>query len=902
MSIGHIVEHVLDHIIFQIFILSGEVFALFATDVYIVTLPYSYPANNILDYIKLFWFVVFCIEFLLSTLFEKHYAFTFNFIVDIIDLISLSTDIDLIWNQVLAQFDYYNFKNNSHLFDLLSSSEFYGVSGISIGKNQMRYFSILGLIGYLKATRIAKVIEMTNKINRNVFKTEKINKVSPKYKFHSRSSALEKPKHKGSIQEAKLSLKYMEMIDEAAEPFEVHDPFGFENYFKPNHQDELEDFNTYNISGEVSVCKSENSLNFDSMIECVEEDETLTKRINDSFFQKDLKSLILNAKGRKIYRKLSRTHSNLNKVKTQLTQTPELYSKWASFNKKIPEVNLNTIQTIFPSKEIPTPTRIKTRQVASAFTSNSKIKLFESIDSSHLSSRSKENKVWMDPTTNRAINPDSREILECEFTSENEKSKKTPIKSVKSIKNVKVPQDAESLNRDNQHLSHIAEKLLLEKQLQKKMTNNVVAMVLIIILSIEITFFTYFQDIIYAQTHNKIESCVNSTINLANEAKKYLESVGNSSESPYISSLNSTISLCFPDYVNTELVGDPDISVLYLNLSKVADLSYLKERYNQLSYLPIVFASERFQKYYSSFSINVDFVYRYIELEDGMVEYLIDITYSSKMEHLFNIIRTIFISALLYLLVVRLFADMSIIVIKPTTELIGKFNQIFNCKTLGILNYQKREDKQDMQLALISHYIDIIYHKRVLRILNNPFHSLRKGSFNKKGFSFRGTGLYIYIRNTVQFDVEALDLVNKIISAVHSHCFGYVGEIFEPNLIIWKANSNEFECKHYEYSRDESTWQSSQGHIGSNFNSFNFNSTLACLCIADLNIYLLSRFQKVIKKLKDKGIILNFLVFEDEFFYGYQLLNGVSLRQVILSTKLDLLVKYVVLKHIIIIF
>lgn len=914
MAIGHIIEKMLDHIIFQIFILTGEVFVLFATDIYVVTLPYSYPANNILDYIKLFWFCIFLFEFLMSSLFEHHYAFTFNFVVDIVDLISLSTDIDTIWNRVLGQFDYYNYQNNPDLLNLLSKSEFFSTAGISIGQVQMRYFSILGLVGYLKATRIAKVIEMTNKINRNVFKTKKVKKFKLKFNLNNQLLILCRRKQVSNAQEQRMTLKYMIMIDQANSPLEIDHPFEFETYYKGNqvhlNTDNYE-CGLYQINNQKSVDDASNKSSrvFDSMFQD-EGEESLTKRLSDSFYEKDFNSLINGVRLKKHRRQMkSKTEISLSGIIVNNNQSHSTPKKWNSFCKKSLEIDTSNLVSCNKLKfyEEPSPPKRPRRIVMFNAKSNNQSSCNKSNSDVMNSDEEDEFKNRLDKMThyrssvNRIMTQsqkgDSQYFDSQESNNDLSKHSSESNKRDKLTKAMTLSEELVSMKTVNHELvNQIAERLLLETQLQKRMTNNVVAMVLLIIISIEITFFTYVQDIIYNPIHNKIESCVNTTLNIIYEANRYLEIEGNNTENPYINSLNSSISICFPEFVNINQADDADISVSYFNLAPIKELIKLKESYSVLSYLPEVFASQKYQDYFSSFSINVDFVYRHLPRTDNMLlEYLIDITYSSKMEHLFNIIRTLFISIMLYLLVVRLFSDMSSLVIKPTTETIDKFNTFFSRKSLGILLLKKMHHHQDKQLALVSHYIDVRLNKRLLRVLGNPFFDFSSGSFQKEGISFRGTGMYIYVNALTKCDFESVYLINQVLTIVHSHCFGYVGEIFEPNLVIWKANSNDFENKHFEYIRDESTWHSNDQAIKSPSIRLEptFNSTLACLCILDLNFLLMTRYSRLLDQLKEKCINMNFLLFEDEFFFGYQI-NEVSIKQLIISNTLIQIQKYAV--------
>lgn len=887
MAISLIVEKILDHIYFQIFILSGEVYVLFATDIYIVGLPYS--ANNAIDIIKLFWFSIFCIEFILSVCFEKHYIFSFSFVVDAIDLISLSSDIDLIWNHILTYLDDYNYRNDPKLFSILSQSNFFSVSGISIGQTQMRYFSILGLIGYLKATRIAKVIEMTNKINRNVFKTKKIKKV--KLRMNLCNELLQKSKRKrvDGTHEARMTMKYMEYVEVAQRPFSIPEPFEFESYIKPLNHKESQGLGLISMPNCIKA-DSNSSLNSSQTFVSNENNKTedsITRRLNDSFLQMNLKTLVGYSKkdNEKI---VSKTVVDLKRIEMSYSGYQVIKKPISSRNKLIS--NISTI-----AKRCTYTPPISNNQFKTIITTNS----LQEISEDQMNSQEESQYENQMEKLNHFRNSINRMMYNGRFTSSPEglqadrNSKTDKLKKSMTLSN-----ELMSLKTVNHKIvNQYAERLILETMLQKKVTSNVVAMVLLIVLCIEMTFFNFIQDIIFIPVPNKIDSCVNSTLNLAYKAKQFLDVEGYELVNPYIPPLNRTLSLCFSNYINQDLNDDNNIFVMYINLTSFQDLLLLKDKYKVLSYIPEAFASSKYLDNFCYMNINVDYLYRHFQYQNKSIEFLIDITEFNKYDHIFNLVRTIFISVTLYFLVLRLFSDLSSFVILPTTETIDKFNLFFSRKTLGIILYNRFKDTNDRKLALISHYVDILFNKRVLRILENSEVSFEGNElYLKEGFSFKGTGLYIYFDLPLNCDLESQHLVNKILGVIHSHCFGYVGEVFEPQLIIWKASSNDFENMHFEYSKLDTTCNSYDRTKKSPEYSLEppYCSSLSCLCIIELNFLFLNRYAQLLDRLKEKGIKMNFFVFEDDFLYGYQYIKGLSLRELIFSRIMKSLLQYAV--------
>lgn len=84
--------------LFQITVLVGSIYILFNSDIeYLI----GDARIKVLQYFRNFWFFFFIIEFIFSNLIEQNYLFSFLFFIDVTDLISLSTEVPIVWNSVV---------------------------------------------------------------------------------------------------------------------------------------------------------------------------------------------------------------------------------------------------------------------------------------------------------------------------------------------------------------------------------------------------------------------------------------------------------------------------------------------------------------------------------------------------------------------------------------------------------------------------------------------------------------------------------------------------------------------------------------------------------------------------------------------------------------------------------
>lgn len=94
------------HIYTQLVIISLSIFLLFSSDAEVVFLPYS--IKPVLIWARNFCLIFFLTEFILSNTLEKSYFLSFYFFIDFIDLVSLASEVSLVWDFVLNGLDSIN--------------------------------------------------------------------------------------------------------------------------------------------------------------------------------------------------------------------------------------------------------------------------------------------------------------------------------------------------------------------------------------------------------------------------------------------------------------------------------------------------------------------------------------------------------------------------------------------------------------------------------------------------------------------------------------------------------------------------------------------------------------------------------------------------------------------------
>lgn len=90
------VRYVFFHIITQYLIVTFASFLLFSSDIEV--LVNNHVLDLVFNRIRTFLLAFFCTEFCCSNLYEHKYTFSFYFIIDFTDLVSLATEVNIIWN------------------------------------------------------------------------------------------------------------------------------------------------------------------------------------------------------------------------------------------------------------------------------------------------------------------------------------------------------------------------------------------------------------------------------------------------------------------------------------------------------------------------------------------------------------------------------------------------------------------------------------------------------------------------------------------------------------------------------------------------------------------------------------------------------------------------------------
>jgi len=96
-------KRIINHIVFNFIIFVSASFILFAADVEFFL---NESAKAIIENITSGMFFLFCFEFLSSNIVEEGYFNSIYFYIDLIDLVSLITEVKFIWKAFLKYVDY----------------------------------------------------------------------------------------------------------------------------------------------------------------------------------------------------------------------------------------------------------------------------------------------------------------------------------------------------------------------------------------------------------------------------------------------------------------------------------------------------------------------------------------------------------------------------------------------------------------------------------------------------------------------------------------------------------------------------------------------------------------------------------------------------------------------------
>lgn len=94
--VSNFVRKVFFHIVTQYLIVIFASFLLFSSDIEV--LVNNHNLDMVFDNIRTFMLGFFITEFCCSNLYEHKYTFSFYFIIDFTDLVSLATEVSRVWN------------------------------------------------------------------------------------------------------------------------------------------------------------------------------------------------------------------------------------------------------------------------------------------------------------------------------------------------------------------------------------------------------------------------------------------------------------------------------------------------------------------------------------------------------------------------------------------------------------------------------------------------------------------------------------------------------------------------------------------------------------------------------------------------------------------------------------
>lgn len=102
-KIQHLLHLGFTNYITQLIILLLATFVLFSGDIEVVLIPHS--VHPVIIWMRNVCFVIFSIEIVVALSVEHNYVKSIYFVMDVIDLISLATEVSFIWDSFLEVLD-----------------------------------------------------------------------------------------------------------------------------------------------------------------------------------------------------------------------------------------------------------------------------------------------------------------------------------------------------------------------------------------------------------------------------------------------------------------------------------------------------------------------------------------------------------------------------------------------------------------------------------------------------------------------------------------------------------------------------------------------------------------------------------------------------------------------------
>lgn len=459
-----------------------------------------------------------------------------------------------------------------------------------------------------------------------------------------------------------------------------------------------------------------------------------------------------------------------------------------------------------------------------------------------------------------------------------------------------------------------AEQLLIEALLFKNMTVKIVLFKMAIVIGLQLTQYNYIEDIFNFQVPSRIGYCIT---NFVDHIEKIKANDLSPSKQDYIHSLSYSMTDCFYNMsawpynqnntvsaiVNEFDPDDHDEVFIYINFTSYGHYVELHDNTPEIfSKFSTVLVNEKFDDIKHRFFFNLDYYYSFYYIDDSnYIEFLVDMSYGTFLDKLINVIRSLFVTLIIIITSISLGRDIKSKIMIPATKIINKFRYFFNSETLSYVNIllEKNKDEEEMtmnrKLGQFSYYFDLTVGKRVLNLIS------QSGDINsrtvpinlqKPGIMVSGTSLFMHVKIETTYDIsEAIYDLNRLYSIFHSLSYGFGGDIINESFAVWRSREEMFDLNHIEYSKEISKYcilyiciVGNKGKtnklLNYSKNFFNFNeydqsskysidSNLALLCCIELASTLLLKFKKLISKLRNYGIIINFFVFQDNFIYGY---------------------------------